>query len=257
MDWTIAQRPAPSWAVSQRAAPSWTVTTTLQGVDGFNMALYGTPIAYYSMAETALGDGASVSRFEELLGTGPVMDAPSGSEEGTYEAATSSVLFDGSDHYEPTSGGSAFDTLHQTAGTIAVRYYNDNATSFEALFGSSNSGSKVGLTLWRRSNTIRFILSNGSSAVYNASSSAVVSAGWVNAIWAWDGTSVMFWVEGVAAGTTASGGSLSGAVAGSNYEIGRTGGTWTFGERIAKVLIWSDKITSAGSIADIQTELAA
>lgn len=226
---------------------------------GFDLSLYGTPIGYYSMAQTLLADTDSVSRFEELTGAGPVMDAPAASYEGVYVEANESVNFDGSDYYAPTTLASSFDALHQTSGTVACRFYNDGVANFRALIGSSNTNSKNGITVWRRSNTLRFILGNATTGLfpYNASSSAVVPTGWVNAIWTWDASNVQFYLEGALIGTVAAGSALPAGTAATPCQIGQTGGSWPWLGEIKKLMVLSTKTTSAASIAALQAELAA
>jgi hypothetical protein len=230
------------------------VTTSLEAsVGGFSMADHGTPIGRYDMRDDVLADGASVSAFSELLGTGPAMAAPAASNEAVYVAATGGLDFDGSDRY--SSSDAAFNVLTSSGGTIAA-CAEVPSSGLRCIFGSQPSGSAVSVVLAFVSNVLRAYVFVGSQA-YRLDSPALTAGTMVRPIFHWDGSTAALWIDGVrVVGPTAITGSLTATPPGSEYSIGSANASWGYLGEIRRVLVWGSKVADA-SIPAIDTELAA
>ncbi len=255
--WEVARRNELAWALDRRAALAWEVEAAVanEAPVGFQMGDYGTAVAYYSMAEDTLADGASVSQFSELLGTGPTMEAPSASNEALYVLANKSLDFDGSDRYEPTPATSAFNTLHQECTFAATFEVN---TGLRALFGNGTSSSLSGVNASLVNRQPRFYVNAAAGNAYILQGSTLTLGTTATWICTFDGVGGSMWLNGtkeidetspIRAPSTAS--------RSNEYRLGSTFTQWPWVGEIVKVLIWSTKITDAAHIAAIQAELEA
>ena len=226
---------------------------------GFDWSVYGTLIGDYKALDAA-ADGGKVSIFPEVSGSGPTMSAPASSNEGTYEAATSSVLFDGSDdHYTATT--TAFDTLHTAmTGTIATRCWISGGGAFQGIFGSARTTAGTGALLWTRVGRAILSVHNGSGWNYVAvQTGAVMSTpGLYSIIVSYSLGGVRIWIDGVLQITS---GAITGTVptgpASVPYTIGAAGDpAWYFNSQIRRLVVLSTEIDPA-DVAAITTELAA
>ncbi len=220
---------------------------TLASIAGQQMDLR-TDLAGYT-------DGQSVSTFFDTV-NGRNLVAPSGSNEGLYNAAAGGVDFDGVDDVYQAADRAAYNFLHQGDSTIAVVIdHLSNVSGLQALL-YTGLDAPGGILLYSRVGQLNVILSNDTARIAaGAGSTALLVNTRHVVVQVIDGATVSWYVDGVAAGSRAITGGYGTLDSEVNLHLGRFGTSWATGASVRRIVGYNQ--AHHDEVAFITSELSA